>query len=70
MNVIVRKHYPASRLPEDLREGLPLDSTVDIQIVGQSGRHVILADLVGKGRSIHGSDSEVIEHLTNEREDR
>lgn len=32
MNKIVREHYPASKLPEDLREGLPEGAMVRIVI--------------------------------------
>ena len=32
MNKIVREHYPASKLPEDLRRGLSPDATVKIVI--------------------------------------
>jgi hypothetical protein len=32
MNKIIRRHYPASRLPEDLREGLPADAEVTIVV--------------------------------------
>ena len=33
MNRIVREHYPASRLPEDLREGVNPQSVVTVTIV-------------------------------------
>ena len=33
MNRIVREHYPASRLPEDLRAGVDPASTVTVTIV-------------------------------------
>jgi DNA invertase Pin-like site-specific DNA recombinase len=40
MNKIVREHYPAAQLPEELREGLPNDSvvrvTVELERRGQS----------------------------------
>ncbi len=32
MNKIVREHYPASKLPEDLREGVDPDSTVTVTV--------------------------------------
>lgn len=38
MNTIVREHYPASKLPEDLREGVDLHSTVTV-IVTVEGLH-------------------------------
>ena len=32
MNKIVREHYPASKLPEDLREGVDPKSTVTVTV--------------------------------------
>jgi hypothetical protein len=32
MNKIIREHYPASKLPEDLREGVDLESTVTVTV--------------------------------------
>lgn len=32
MNRIVREHYPASKLPPELREGLPADSVVRVSV--------------------------------------
>ena len=38
MNRIVKEHYPASRLPEDLREGVDPTAIVTITIVEEQGR--------------------------------
>jgi len=32
MNRIIREHYPASRLPEDLREGVDPQATVTVTV--------------------------------------
>lgn len=32
MNKIVREHYPASKLPEELRTGLPSDASVKVTV--------------------------------------
>ena len=32
MNRIGREHYPASKLPAELREGLPLDAVVRVSV--------------------------------------
>lgn len=32
MNKIVREHYPASMLPEELRAGLPSDASVTVTV--------------------------------------
>ncbi len=37
MNRIVKEHYPASLLPEDLRAGVDPKSTVTITIVEENG---------------------------------
>jgi len=70
MNVVIRKHYPASRLPKDLREGFPEDGVVDIQIVGSSNTRLSLSELLGSGRNIHGDDEAVLDHLAKLRADR
>lgn len=36
MNKIVREHYPASKLPDDLRTGLPGSATVRVTIEAES----------------------------------
>lgn len=33
MNRIIREHYPASRLPDDLREGVDPHATVTVTVV-------------------------------------
>jgi hypothetical protein len=38
MNRIVKEHYPASRLPEDLRHGLHPDAAVTVTIVEEATR--------------------------------
>jgi hypothetical protein len=38
MNRIVREHYPASKLPEDLRAGVDPSSTVTVTIVEEEKR--------------------------------
>jgi hypothetical protein len=37
MNRIVREHYPVSKLPEDLREGLPGEGKVTITAGSSTG---------------------------------
>jgi len=38
MNKIIREHYPASKLPEDLRAGVDPSSTVTVTIVEEETR--------------------------------
>jgi hypothetical protein len=38
MNMIIREHYPASKLPEDLRAGVDPSATVTVTIVEEEKR--------------------------------
>jgi hypothetical protein len=38
MNRIIREHYPAANLPEDLREGLDQDATVRVVVEVEADR--------------------------------
>lgn len=38
MNRITREHYPASKLPEDLRDGMDPSSTVTVTVVEEEKR--------------------------------
>jgi hypothetical protein len=73
MNKIVKEHYPISKLPEDLRPDLPLDGWVRVQIDVEgelAGDAPNLAALAGSGRNVHGTESQLIDHLHKMREDR
>jgi hypothetical protein len=71
MNIIVKKHYPANRLPEDLREGIPEGSEVEVTVAVQPPRRRIRLDqLVGTGQNVHGTEEEVLRHIAELREDR
>ena len=43
MNKIVKEHYPASRLPEDLRAGVDPASTVTITIIEEARSRKIMS---------------------------
>lgn len=72
MNKIVKEHYPASRLPEDLRKELQGDAWVRIEIVPEAEGQMSLrlADLVGTGRNVHGGPDDVLTHIRDLRDDR
>jgi hypothetical protein len=38
MNRIVKEHYPAEKLPEDLREGLPPGAQVTVTVIEEEAR--------------------------------
>jgi hypothetical protein len=72
MNEIVRKHYPASKLPEDLRAHLPAEALVEIRITQEDGprpKPIRLVDLIGKGENVHGTEQEVLSWIREGRDD-
>lgn len=71
MNEIVRKHYPASRLPADLRQDIPEGAEVDLTITIHSAQpRINIADLVGTGQNVHGNEQEVLDYIAAGRADR
>jgi hypothetical protein len=71
MNKIVREHYPAGKLPDDLKLGLEPHSWVRIEIQPEAPQDAApLATLVGKGRNVHGNQGDVLAHIWLLREDR
>ena len=46
MNKIVKRYYPASKLPEDLREGLSVDDLVDVSITTREESKHSLEELI------------------------
>ena len=49
MNKIVREHFPASRLPEELREGLPQGAMVRVSVTlerPKETRETLRAELI------------------------
>ena len=52
MNKIVRHHYPVSKLPPELREGIPLDRSVTVTIVeDESYRGTMSLDEIFRART-------------------
>jgi hypothetical protein len=52
MNKIVRDHYPAAKLPEDLREGLPpgVSVRVSVEVESQHDACLTLEEIFALGR--------------------
>ncbi|WP_436642252.1 hypothetical protein [Microbaculum sp. FT89] len=72
MNRIVKKHYPASKLPEDLREGLPEGAVVDIEItVDESAvaRRRTLRDYFGAAKDRETSTEEAVRRIRELRDE-
>lgn len=77
MNKITREHYPASKLPEDLREGVDPKSTVTVTVTVEGAqdpatRRRALVDLLAEARRVRpiGDDPVVrIRELRDEWDD-
>jgi hypothetical protein len=61
MNRIVREHYPAEKLPEDLREGLAPGARVrvSVEVEATSAARAKLRDIRSRRRGTFGSSAEV-----------
>jgi hypothetical protein len=72
MNRIVKEHYPASKLPEDLREGLDPGAKVMVTIVEEEKvREKVLSldELFAMRRTIYRSGAELDAELRRQREE-
>jgi hypothetical protein len=70
MTTIVRRHYPASRLPADLSEGLAADCLVTIEIAVESsaGRTMTLDEILALRRPPYRSADEIVADIRRERD--
>ena len=72
MNRIVREHYPASRLPEDLREGIDPAREVTVTVSVDEGRpeHVLsLDEIFASGKPRYESLAKINEPVRSLREE-
>jgi len=72
MNRIVKKHYPASKLPADLKEGLPDGAVVDIEITiddSDAARRRTLRDYVGVAKDRNTSAEEAVRRIRELRDE-
>lgn len=73
MNKIVRRHYPASRLPEDLTEGLPDHALIDIEITvdedGASKRRRTLRNYFAVAKDRDTSIDQAVQRIRNRRDE-
>lgn len=64
MNKITREHYPASKLPEDLREGVDPESTVTVTVTVEELKrpeHVMtLEEIFALRRPPYRSSEEIV----------
>lgn len=68
MSKIVRQHYPAAKLPDDLREGLDPDMAVTVTV--EQGRpRPTIAEILGSRRPPYRSADEIDSDLRRLREE-
>jgi hypothetical protein len=64
MNKIIRDHYPVSKLPEDLRQGLPLDGEARIVVESRPKRRgYTLQELLELKQSIAPATDNPVERI-------
>lgn len=65
MNKIVRHHYPVSKLPEDLREGLSSDAEVTVVLEEEAvdERPMTLEQMFALSRQTFASGKEVDDYV-------
>jgi hypothetical protein len=72
MNRIIREHYPASKLPEDLRAGVDPSSTVTVTIVEEEKRPekaMTLEEIFALRRPPFRTAKEIDEDLRRQRDE-
>lgn len=73
MNKIIREHYPAAKLPEDLREGFDLESTVTVIVTVEGAkrpRHVMsLEEIFASRRPPFRTVEEIDSDLRRQRDE-
>jgi hypothetical protein len=72
MNRIIREHYPASKLPEDLRAGVDPSSTVAVTIVEEEKRPekvMTLEEIFALRRPPFRTAEEIDEDLRRQRDE-
>jgi hypothetical protein len=71
MNKIVRDDFPRERLPDEIKNGLPEESRIRLEILldEQQQKTLKLADFAGAIRNVHGTEDEVVAHLRALRDD-
>jgi hypothetical protein len=72
MNKVVREHYPASKLPDDLREGIDASKDVTVTVVEEDRPERVLTfeEIFALRRPPFLSKEEIDEHIRELRGDR
>ena len=63
MNRIVRRHYPASKLPAELRVGMSPEVTVEVEAEAELEKPMPLEELFAMARPTFSSVEEVVAHV-------
>lgn len=71
MNKIVREHFPAERLPPELREGLDPNATVTVTIEAETTPidKMSLEELFSLRRDVFASAEEAAQHIRSLRDE-
>jgi len=71
MNKIVREHYPVSKLPEDLREGVDPDATVTVTVedLKRPERVMTLDEIFALRRPPYRSAEEIVSDVRRQRDE-
>ena len=73
MNKITREHYPAARLPEDLREGVDPASTVTVTVTVEGSqrpeRVMSLEEIFAARRPPYRSSEEIVSSIRQLRDE-
>jgi hypothetical protein len=71
MNRIVREHYPAAKLPDELREGIDPNATVKITVETEASPEQILSleEMFALRRDVFMSIRDVDEHVRTMRDE-
>lgn len=72
MNKIVKLHYPAAKLPEELRVGIDPNAevTITVETEEKPERIMSLEEMFTMRRDVYSSMDEVIAHIAAIREER
>lgn len=65
MNKVVREHYPAARLPEELRAGIDPNAsvTITVEIEERPGKVMSLEEMFALRHDVYASQQEVDDHV-------
>lgn len=71
MNKIVRQHYPAAKLPEELRVGIDPKSqvTITVETEPEPDRVMSLQEMFAERRDVYASQSEINAHIDSIRDE-